>query len=262
MSERDGYSHGVPCWVDLLQDDPDAAAAFYAELFGWDVEERTPGSAAERYLVCRLRGRDVAAVGSPPADGVPAGWSTHVWVERLDDAIARATEAGGAIVTAPSAAFDGGRTAVLADPAGAVLRAWEPGGHRGAGLVNEPSAWSMSALRTPDPEAATAFYREVFGWEPESFGPATMCRLPGYFGGEPTQPVPRDVVAVMLPAGDVAPHWGVDFWVHDADATAARAAELGGAVPVPPYDAPPFRQAVVADPQGAVLSVSQLTAGS
>jgi predicted enzyme related to lactoylglutathione lyase len=119
----------------------------------------------------------------------------------------------------------------------------------------------MSALRTSDPEAATRFYGAVFGWETESFGPATMWRLPGYVGGEPTQPVPRDVVAVMLPADDVAPHWGVDFWVHDADATAARAVELGGSVPVPPYDAPPFRQAVVADRQGAVLSVSELTAG-
>ena len=201
MSDRDGYRHGVPCWVDLLQDDPDGAAAFYAELLGWEVEERTAGPAEGRYLVGRLRGRDVAAVGSPP-------------------------------------------------PAGAVLRAWEPGAHRGAGVVNEAGAWSMSALRTSDPEAATRFYGAVFGWETESFGPATMWRLPGYVGGEPTQPVPRDVVAVMLPADDVAPHWGVDFWVHDADATAARAVELGGSVPVPPYDAPPFRQAVVAVGRG------------
>ena len=258
MSERDGYSHGVPCWVDLHQDDADAAAAFYAGVFGWDVAERR--SAAGRYLALTLGGRDVAAVGSPRADGVPAGWCTHVWVDRLDDVLARAAEAGGAVVAAPSAAFDGGRTAVLADPAGAVLRAWEPGGHRGAALVNEPGAWSMSLLRTPDPEAANAFYGAVFGWRPERFGPVTVWRLPGYVGGEPSQPVPRDVVAAMLPDDDVAPHWGVDFWVRDADATAATAAELGGAVVVAPYDAPPFRQAVVADPQGAVLSVSQLTA--
>jgi len=62
------------------------------------------------------------------------------------------------------------------------------------------AAWAMSALRTPDPDAAPAFYGAVFGWQAEPFGPATMWRLPGYVGGEPQQPVPRDVVAAMEPA--------------------------------------------------------------
>lgn len=38
---------------------------------------------------------------------------------------------------------------------------------------------------------------------------------------------------------------------------AARAAELGGTVTVPPFDAGPTRVAVLADPQGAVFSVSK-----
>lgn len=106
-----------------------------------------------------------------------------------------------------------------------------------------------------------------------------MWRLPGYVGGVTEQPVPRDVVAAMAPisgegfpadgqsgphpvlvqaAKDVAPHWSVNFWVHDADVVAARAAELGGRVVVSPYDfAPGARAAVVADPQGATLTVGQ-----
>ena len=51
--------------------------------------------------------------------------------------------------------------------------------------------------------------------------------------------------------------WSVDFWVGDADATAALAAELGGSVVVEPHDAPPFRQAVLADPDGATFSISR-----
>jgi len=96
----------------------------------------------------------------------------------------------------------------------------------------------MSALRTPDPDAAPAFYGAVFGWQAEPFGPATMWRLPGYVGGEPQQPVPRDVVAAMEPAQpDAAPEWAVDFCVADADTTARTAAARGGAgvvVAVPP----------------------------
>src|SRR5579862_4972348 len=33
--KRDGYIHGVPCWVDTNQPDPEAAVAFYGGLFGW-----------------------------------------------------------------------------------------------------------------------------------------------------------------------------------------------------------------------------------
>jgi hypothetical protein len=96
----------------------------------------------------------------------------------------------------------------------------------------------------------------------------TLWRLPGYVGGEPQQPVPRDVVAIMSPipgdgsATPVRPHWSVDFWVDGADATAEHAARLGGKVIVPPHDTAGFRSAVLADPQGAVFSVSELTAAA
>jgi predicted enzyme related to lactoylglutathione lyase len=46
--------------------------------------------------------------------------------------------------------------------------------------------------------------------------------------------------------------------VADADGVAAQAGALGGRVIVEPHPIPGFRQAVIADPQGAVLSISQL----
>ncbi len=162
--------------------------------------------------------------------------------------------------------------AVLADPAGAEICAWEARAREGAQLVNEPRAWAMSSLHTTDPERSKAFYGAVFGWEPEPFGPAAaqmaLWRLRGYVGGEPQQPVPRDVVGVMMRSGgDGSPgarrsHWSVDFWVDSADATAEQAVRLGGTVLVPPHDEPGFRSAVLADPQGAAFSVSKLTAVS
>ena len=42
MRERTEYPAGVPCWVDTSQPDPEAAAAFYGGLFGWEFEDRTP----------------------------------------------------------------------------------------------------------------------------------------------------------------------------------------------------------------------------
>lgn len=170
--------------------------------------------------------------------------------------------AGGTVLRPATDFTPIGRLAVLTDPSGAAFGLWEPGDRRGAELVNEPGAWSMSMLRSPDPEGAITFYGTVFGWEPEPFGPVTLFRLPGYVGGEPSQPVPRDVVAGVVPAGDAAPGWGVDLWIDEVETAAERVEKLGGAVIVPPYDAPPaFRQAVVADPQGCAFSISQLMPG-
>jgi predicted enzyme related to lactoylglutathione lyase len=154
--------------------------------------------------------------------------------------------------------LDGGRGAVLADPAGALFGVWQPGRHRGAELCNEPGAWAMSLLNTSDPEGATAFYGSLFGWQAETLGEMTLWRLPGYVGGEPEQPVPRDVVGAMMRRDDVPAHWGVDFWVDAVDATANTATELGGAIVVPPFDTPFSRNAVLADPHGAMFSISKV----
>jgi uncharacterized protein len=267
LSERDSYPPGAPCWVDTLQPDPEAALRFYGELFGWEPEGPSPGG----YFVARLRERDAAGVGSQPAAAAPPMWNTYVSVERAEDAAEKAAGAGGSVVLEPFDALPAGRVAVLADPAGAPFCVWEPREREGAQLVNEPGAWSMSALNTPDPDGAQAFYGAVFGWTTETFelggGAVTLWRLPGYVGGEPGQPVSREVVATMAPMTgdkpDAPPYWSVDFWVDDVDATAGKAAALGGEAIAPPYDIPGagFRQAVLADPQGAAFSVTKVTAG-
>jgi hypothetical protein len=79
-------------------------------------------------------------------------------------------------------------------------------------------------------------------------------------GGEPEQPVPRDVVAAMMavPEGSGPATWNLDFWTADAEQAAAAAPGLGGSVIAAPHDAPPFRRAVLAAPDGATFSVSEL----
>jgi uncharacterized protein len=267
VSERDGYEAGVPCGVDTWQHDAEAAVAFYTSLFGWDVEDTMPPGIPGQHFMCRLRGRDIAAIASRPEGAPPeTAWTTYVWVDSADDAAAKVVATGGSVIKRPFESLDGGRLAIVADPAGAVFGVWQPGTHKGAQLVNEPGAWAMSMLNTGDVEGAKRFYRELFGWETETFDAGgtelTLWRLPGYVGGEPEQPVPRDVVAAMapLPAAAAAPHWSINFWADDVDAIAATAAAHGGSVVAMPTDGPGFREAVVADPEGARLSVSQLIA--
>ena len=264
MSERNGYQHGVPCWITNVQPDAEKAAAFYSELFGWEAHNLMPPEAEGDYVLCRLHGRDVAAVVSQhgaPSPPEPT-WTTHIWVDSAEDTARAATKAGGSVVGRPFDSPGGVRTAVLADASGAVFCVLEPGERKGAQVVNEPGAWSMSALNTSDPDGAADFYGAVFGWTTEKFElgeiEATMLRLPGFVGGEPQQPVSREVVAVMMPAADAPPRWSVDLWVDDADATADRATRLGGAVLEPPSDSAVSRSAVLADPLGAPFSVSEI----
>jgi uncharacterized protein len=258
------YPAGVPCWVEVLEPDPRAAVDFYRGVFGWEAAGPGPMPDGGEYFVARLDGDDVAGIAALPKSGAaePA-WTTYVCVDELEPAARRAVEAGGRVIVAPLDAPPAGRLAVIEDSTGATIGLWQPGARAGAQRLNEPSAWAMSALRTRDLRRAAAFYADVFGWNAEPFAagpePATLFRLPGYVGGTPQQPVPRDVVAVVLEGADIeTAHWSVDFWIDDVDAAAERVARLGGSVVAPPFDVAVFRRAVIADPAGATFTISQL----
>jgi predicted enzyme related to lactoylglutathione lyase len=282
MLERTEYPAGVPCWVDTAQPDPEAAAAFYGGLFGWEFVDRTPAGMPGRYLVGRLRGRDVAAVSSPPPGAPPVTvWNTYVASDDADQTFAKAITAGGTALMEPADISDAGRLAVVADPEGAVIGVWQARATIGARLVNEPGTWNFSGLNTRDPEGAAAFYGAVFGWTtvhvdiPE--GGFSMFRMPGYgdhlaqrdpgirerMAGDGAPPGFEDTVAWLqpivegqFPEGTPA-HWGITFATDDADESAARTEGLGGTVLTPPFDAPWVRMTVLRDPQGAVFTASK-----
>jgi predicted enzyme related to lactoylglutathione lyase len=277
MPERDRYIPGVPCWVDTSQPDPEAAVAFYGGLFGWEFEDMMPPGSEGKYFVARLRGGDVAAVGSIPA-GAPqmASWNTYVWVDSADETVSKAVEAGGKALMEPFDVMDSGRMALVADPEGAAFCVWQARQHRGAQIVNEPGSLNFNGLNTRDAAGAKRFYGSVFGWQ--TLGPEggfEMWTLPGYGDhleeGDPEMrkriaevgapPGFEDVVASLNPMAedqpDVPAHWGVTFAVDDADAVAAKTAELGGTVVVAPFDAPWVRMTVITDPQGATFIASK-----
>jgi uncharacterized protein len=264
---REGYPDGVPCFIDASQRDIDAAQRFYGGLFGWEFEERMPG----QYWMARLDGLDVAGMAAQPGD--EPSWNTYIQVASADQATADALQLGAKVIVPPFDVAAAGRMSVIVDPTGAVFCTWEPRQHHGAQLVNVNGTWNWSDLYTPDPSLAEPFYRALFGWEaaPVSFGEvsATMWTQPGY--GDSLEARNPGIRKMHQDAGappgftdcigwlmqdDGPSRWNVTFTVDDTDATAARAAELGGEVIVGPYDAGPVRIAQVKDPQGAVFTVS------
>jgi uncharacterized protein len=276
MPERDGYIPGVPCWIDTSQPDPEAAVAFYRDLFGWEFEDVMPPESEGKYFIGRIRGGDVAAVGSVPEGAPPmATWNTYVWVESADDAANKVREAGGNVLREPFDVMNAGRMAVCTDPEGAAFCVWQANDMKGAGIVNEHGSLNFNGLNTRDTDGAKSFYGSVFGWTTIELPGAEMWTLPGYGDHlETNDPGLRervtelggpvgfeDVVASINPIPEEQPdtpaHWSVTFAVDDADEIASKAGELGAKVLIPPFDAPWVRMTILSDPQGATFIASK-----
>lgn len=276
MAELERYVPGVPCWVDLSSPDLDGALAFYEGIFGWEFEDVMPPDGPGRYFIARIRGRDVAAVGSQPEGAPPmAMWNTYVWVDSADETATKVEAAGGRVLVAPFDVTDAGRMAVFSDPEGAVFCVWQPGKHRGAQIVNEHGSVNFNNLNTRDIAGAKAFYGAVFGWDTlempgfqawslRSYGDRLEELDPGLRERMGSVGAPsgfENVVAALIPLGDdqpdVSANWSVTFAVDDADAIAEKATQLGGRVVLPPVDAPWVRMTVITDPQGATFVASK-----
>ena len=100
-----------------------------------------------------------------------------------------------------------------------------------------------------DPAAASRFYSELLGWEIEVWKPGEM--------DYPMIKVGDQQHGGFGPAqGGAPPHWLGHVAVDDVDEAAGRAEAAGGTIVAPAFDIPEVgRMVVVADPQGAVLSL-------
>lgn len=250
--EMTRYEHGTPSWIDLGTTDLEGAIAFYGGLFGWETEMGEPEMG--RYSMARLRGKAVAGLADAQQPG-PIWWTSYVSVDDIDDTVARVDKAGGTVVMPPMEISEAGRMAVCQDTGGAFISFWQAGGHIGAELVNEPGTLIWNELTTRAVDESIAFYGEVLGW--------TAQRSEGEMPYYEWQRGATSVGGMMPMIGDEWPPelpnmWMVYFAVDDTDATAARCAELGGTVSVPPQDIPPGRFAVLDDPQGAVFSIIKM----
>ena len=251
MPTMTSYAQGTPNWVDLQTSDQDAAKAFYTGLFGWTYDDQ-PIPQGPVYSMAMLGSHPVAAIASQTpelaAAGAPPMWNTYLAVDSVDEAAGRVEAVGGKVGMAPFDVVDAGRMALVMDPAGAPVALWQANQHIGATLVNEPGAVTWNELITTDP-GSVKFYADVLGMTTSTMdmggGPYTVFEAGGRMVGGTTAP--------QMPG--VPNHWHVYFEVADADAAAAKAAELGGTVIVPPLDIPVGRIEVIGDPLGAVFSI-------
>ncbi|HEY6758349.1 MAG TPA: VOC family protein, partial [Baekduia sp.] len=164
MALRTSYAAGTFCAVDLVTPDREGSKAFYAAVLGWEAEDLLPGYTAFRRDGAFVAGAIELSVEQQAA-GVAPAWTTYVRVDDLDATAVRVVALGGSLIGEPFTIPAVGRGVAFADPQGAVLLLWEPGGFEGAELVNSDGAWAWNDLQTADADAAAPFYAALFGWE-------------------------------------------------------------------------------------------------
>ena len=256
MPTRDSaWPQGTPCWVDAQVDDLTAARSFYSELFGWEVQD-SPEEAGG-YLMAMLNGKPAAGLGPKPEGmPMPSVWTTYLAADSADDIHAKVVAAGGQPFMEPFDVMDVGRMFVAADPTGAVFGVWEAKAHTGAGIANEPGAYTWNEVHTPGYEAAKKFYADAFGYtyteigDGETFNYATFA-VPGQGDGAAS----GGVHDTSKEPGDTPAHWLTWFHVDDTDKTVETALGLGATVMMPIGDSPNGRMAVLAGPQGEAFGV-------
>ncbi|GAA2209451.1 VOC family protein [Nonomuraea monospora] len=245
------YLPGSPCWVDVSSPDPEASAAFYTGLFGWDLVSLGPEH--RNYRFCQLGGRTVAGISPEgPARGAPA-WLTYFQAPDADTMAKAIEQAGGSVLAAPYDIAGQGRMALFADPAGASFAVWQPGATKGLGLVTDAGSLGWVELYTPDPVGIRAFYQSVFGWRIEDL-PMGDTSYPVISPAEGDESSAAAGLA-QLQAGD-RPHWLPYFEVPDCDAAVAAAQRLGATTQTQATTTEGVgRMAFLADPFGARFAV-------
>ena len=114
-------THGAFSWSELMTSDPQAAANFYSQLFGWKVDTMPMGEG--QYRVLKVGENSVGGVmGMPPgAPPMPPVWGCYVTVDNVDETVALAIKLGGKVCVPAMEVPGVGRMAVIADAQGAML---------------------------------------------------------------------------------------------------------------------------------------------
>jgi uncharacterized protein len=250
MPSRQSAPIGSPCWVDLFTSDVEGSRRFYSELFGWKAEAPSPEFGG--YFMFTRHGVPVAGgmgdMGEIRADD---SWNLYLATDDISKTLEVAEAEGAQIIAPAMAVADLGIQAVLNDPTGAHLGAWQPGTFPGFTVMNEHAAPGWFELHTRDFDKAVAFYRSAFRWETQVVGDSpdfryTVMREPN---GEGQLAGIMDAQS-YLPEGSPG-RWSVYWQVDDASATVASVKELGGSVVTEVEDTPYGRLATVKDPAGA-----------
>ena len=242
------YLHGKFVWFELLTQDIDRAMKFYDGLFGWRSTRVTMGD-SEPYPMIHNGDQAIGGYRKGPP-GVKSHWVSYLSVQDVDASHGAAVAAGCRIMMAPTDFGPVGRAAAIADPTGASFCVWKGANGDPPDVEKTPmGGWFWNELWTSDDRKAVAFYETLFGYTHDLMNMGPMAYYLLNKDGRPRaglcQSVNPAAKSMWLPYVAVA----------DCDATAQKAAALGGDVVTSPRDIPGIgRFAIAVDNTGAAAA--------
>ena len=242
---------GAPCWIDLFSSDTEKAQEFYGGLFGWTTE--TQREEFGGYFTFLKDGKHVGGcMANDGQQGMPDVWTTYLTTDDVERTAADAKAKGGQVHLEPMQVAENGSFAIIGDPGGAGIGAWQPDQVTGFEIWNEPGAPRWFELHTAAYDATVDFYRDVFGWNTNTYSDTPEFRYTTLRSG-------ADDLAGIMDASQLsegaAPGWTIYFGVEDTDAALERVVELGGKVTQEAKDTPWGRLAQAADPTGTAFKL-------
>jgi uncharacterized protein len=248
---------GKLVWAELVTPDLIAAERFYGGIFGWTFHDMRTGDT--NYTVAKLGDAPIAGLVQRRVQtdrGGQAAWLPFLSVSSVQDTGQHVLEHGGKELKPLRAYRLRGKQAIYADPQGAVFAVLNSHSGDPPDLLAAPGEWIWGAIVTRDPDAAAAFYQDVFGYE--------VFELPSDTRGEhlllASEDYARASVNPLPQAGDAQPHWIAFVRVTDVPHAAEAAKTFGGRVLVEPHqDRHGGTVALLADPTGAAIGVMDWT---
>ena len=235
-------------WVGLATSDPPRACSFYTNVFGWRAEMRVAGELGP-CTVFRNGSTDTALVYGQTREARAARvlphWTPFASSEDVEESLQRARRLGARVLRSPFTVPGLGRAAAVRDPVGAIVALWQP-----VAKVTDGTRGRVSAvwyeLVTSDPDRATAFYRDLFGWDVVTAGGARSGTIHDGLG--PIGWIRGSSGRAHAPTGGWLPY----IVVESAESAIRRAGRLGGvALRAGTVDG----SFALADPQGAEFAV-------
>ena len=116
----DPVTDGEVFWLDLFTPDPAKAAAFYAGLANYDVDERETATGHTRWI---LAAEDIARAGIVrlTSDKIGPGWLPYILVDDVPATLEKVRRAGGKVVVEPRPSLLNGNLAIITDPTGGAV---------------------------------------------------------------------------------------------------------------------------------------------
>jgi len=248
---------GKIVWHDLISDTPEASAAFYSELFGWEFE--SVGGAFglgsnSAYSLIRHNGRLIGGMvdqNKLQSSEDISQWMSLMSVDDMVVAIARVQAQGGTLLTPPTELADRGVLAVISDPQGAYIALVETRGGDPYDRVPQNGDFLWNELWSTNVEKASRFYRKVGSYDKEIkvIDDDVTYHLLSDKG------TPR-VGLLTHPAPDIGDVWVNYIRVADPQAILDRVEELGGEILVPLRQRDVGGQvALISGPSGAGIAI-------